>query len=165
MRAPPRTRPRFKTAVRKTAKWGGVVATLLLLVVWIGSVWWQVGCHRNIPDYGSRGAGIAEGRLFVFKSPMMQDARVGGIQWVSFLTRPSFQFSFVFIPTGPGYWYSAVPLWFPALLSLLATTAAWRADWKYLRRAREGLCTGCGYDRAGLAAGAVCPECGAAAGA
>ena len=56
-----------------------------------------------------------------------------------------------------------VPLWFPALLSLLATAAAWRADAKYLRRAREGACLACGYDRAGLAAGAVCPECGAAA--
>lgn len=29
------------------------------------------------------------------------------------------------------------------------------------RRRRRGLCTGCGYDRAGVAADAVCPECGA----
>ena len=57
----------------------------------------------------------------------------------------------------------AIPLWLPALLSLLATATAWRADAKCLRRAREGACPACGYDRAGLAAGAVCPECGSAA--
>ena len=28
------------------------------------------------------------------------------------------------------------------------------------RRARAGCCTGCGYERRGLAADAVCPECG-----
>ncbi len=60
------------------------------------------------------------------------------------------------------YWF--VPLWPLPLLSLLATAAAWRADAKYLRRARDGACLKCGYDRAGLAAGVVCPECGAAAG-
>ena len=27
-------------------------------------------------------------------------------------------------------------------------------------RIRAGLCLACGYDRAGLAAGSVCPECG-----
>jgi len=33
-----------------------------------------------------------------------------------------------------------------------------------VRRVRRGLCVGCGYSRAGLAGGAVCPECGAGAG-
>jgi hypothetical protein len=28
------------------------------------------------------------------------------------------------------------------------------------RRRRRGLCAGCGYNRKGLAEGAVCPECG-----
>ena len=45
-------------------------------------------------------------------------------------------------------------------MNLLATAAAWRADAKYLRRAREGACPACGYDRAGLVAGSLCPECG-----
>ena len=56
-----------------------------------------------------------------------------------------------------------IPLWPLPLLSLLTTAAAWRADAKYLRRVREGACPACGYDRAGLAAISVCPECGAAA--
>jgi len=32
-----------------------------------------------------------------------------------------------------------------------------------VRRVRGGLCLGCGYSRAGLSGGAVCPECGAGA--
>ena len=56
--------------------------------------------------------------------------------------------------------FFAMPRWFPCLLSLLATVAAWRFDAKYLRRVREGACPACGYDRAGLAAGSLCPECG-----
>lgn len=53
-----------------------------------------------------------------------------------------------------------IPLWFPALLSLFATALAWRADAKHTCRARLGHCTECGYDRAGLAPVAPCPECG-----
>jgi hypothetical protein len=29
--------------IRKTVKWGGAVASVLLVAVWIGSGWWRVG--------------------------------------------------------------------------------------------------------------------------
>ncbi|HVU64865.1 MAG TPA: hypothetical protein VHC70_12870, partial [Phycisphaerales bacterium] len=49
------------------------------------------------------------------------------------------------------------------MLALLATTTAWRLDTLARRRARRGvnLCPKCGYDRAGIAGDAKCPECGA----
>ena len=56
-----------------------------------------------------------------------------------------------------------VPLWAPFLLAAGATVLAWRLDTLARRRARAGFCPKCGYNRTGLAPGAVCPECGAAA--
>jgi uncharacterized OB-fold protein len=38
---------------------------------------------------------------------------------------------------------------------------AWWLDAKARRRILLNLCPNCSYDRAGLAMGAVCPECGA----
>ena len=54
------------------------------------------------------------------------------------------------------------PLWSPLLVTLLITGVAWRVDALARRRAGLDLCPKCRYDRAGLATGAVCPECGRA---
>jgi len=54
-----------------------------------------------------------------------------------------------------------VPLWMPALGTLLGSAAAWRLDALARRRARLNLCPKCNYDRAGIAGDAKCPECGA----
>ena len=56
---------------------------------------------------------------------------------------------------------TAVALWPLALLAIATTAAAWLLEAH--GRARLNLCASCRYDRAGLAADAVCPECGAAA--
>jgi hypothetical protein len=60
------------------------------------------------------------------------------------------------------------PVWPGFLVDWAAYTAAvlvlWRIPAWLIRRRRhgEGCCVRCGYDLAGLAAGARCPECGAA---
>jgi hypothetical protein len=46
---------------------------------------------------------------------------------------------------------------YPVALTLIPAAILWYADH---RRRRPGLCGSCGYDRAGLAADAKCPECG-----
>ncbi|MEX2220074.1 MAG: hypothetical protein WD749_15085 [Phycisphaerales bacterium] len=64
------------------------------------------------------------------------------------------------------------PIWRGFLLDTGVYAAAWLGvllliRWRPLRcaaRARRGQCAACGYDRAGLAAGAACPECGAGLG-
>lgn len=146
------TRDKLKRRVRKTVKWGGAALTVLLVVVWIGSGWWVWAVEWRPGVWMSAWTGQVSFPFDLFasvpKNPVFTSERL-----------PQFGFNwwFYFAPGG-----GAVPLWCPALLSLLATAAAWRADAKYMRRARAGLCAGCGYDRAGLAASAVCPECGAA---
>jgi len=132
------------------------VLTVLLLVVWIGSGWISAVYHR---PHG-RAVGVAVGVIGVIGS--FDDDRVVmpiGLEVVS----GSFELQWWFHRGNVGgRTETAVPLWLPAVLSLLATAAAWRADAKYIRRARAGLCAGCGYDRAGLAAGSACTECGIA---
>ena len=53
-------------------------------------------------------------------------------------------------------------LWPIALCALGVTAFARYLDTLARRRARIGFCPKCNYDRTGLAAGAVCPECGSA---
>jgi hypothetical protein len=66
------------------------------------------------------------------------------------------------LPTGSQvFWTVAVvPLW-PVPLAFAGLT--WYAG-KRIKRLRRDVCAKCGYDTRGLAAGAVCPECGAACG-
>jgi len=147
-------RDKVKQAGRKTVKWGWLVLTIFLVVVWMGGSWWRV--VWSAPAGGSV-------RLFAGQVRISAPLFGGGPRDRSRLrieTDPvPNQWWFDWGTTARGD-HCRVPLWFPTLLSLLATAAAWRADAKYLRRSRVGLCAGCGYDRAGLAAGAVCPECG-----
>jgi len=67
-------------------------------------------------------------------------------------------------------WKHHVPLWaldLPILLlaaiPICARAIARRRDALKHRRVQAGLCPTCGYNRAGIAAGAVCPECGTTA--
>jgi hypothetical protein len=57
---------------------------------------------------------------------------------------------------GPGWWVTAVPLWALCLPLLIGTVWAWSP-----RRSVSGKCPSCRYSRFGLAAGTICPECGA----
>ncbi|HVU64173.1 MAG TPA: hypothetical protein VHC70_09365 [Phycisphaerales bacterium] len=53
-----------------------------------------------------------------------------------------------------------MPLWLLAAAALGVAIAASAPELLARRRARLNLCPSCHYDRAGLAAGAKCPECG-----
>ncbi len=145
--------------IRKTIKWGGAVVTVLLGVVWIGSLWWlanhtspfgnseQVGCGAVwIVRSHSPNAGIASA---IFQVRRHSEQPVWTPVWGSHGM--------------PGGWYLRLPLWLPMTFLVAITLAAWRVDTLARRRARLNLCPKCNYDRTGLrgGAGAVCPECGA----
>lgn len=59
-----------------------------------------------------------------------------------------------------GLWTLHVPYWIPTLVLGVATAAFFGTGRRARRWARLGCCLACGYDRAGLAKDAVCPECG-----
>jgi hypothetical protein len=61
--------------------------------------------------------------------------------------------------SGPGWTVGVVPLWPWALASGAGAFWLWRGHVVRRRRERAGCCA-CGYSRAGLSAGAACPECG-----
>jgi len=55
-----------------------------------------------------------------------------------------------------------VPLWPLVVLASITTGLSWQLDLATRRSAKLNLCPKCGYDRAGIARDAKCPECGAA---
>ena len=146
-------RPHPRT--RKTVKWGGVVVTVLLLVLWIGSAQWG----WILSTRGGYNYSVSSGQCGFTHQAIASDAYLPS--WNYGRLPLSFRLGFTCTRQGAN-WYVFVPLWAPALASLLCAATAWRLDELAHRRARSGLCKKCGYDRAGLVLEAVCPECGAA---
>jgi hypothetical protein len=54
-----------------------------------------------------------------------------------------------------------VPLWAPIFIAALAAGDLWYADVRDRRSRRLGICSSCGYSRAGLGGDAPCPACDA----
>ena len=141
--------------IRKRIKWGGGVVTVLLVVAWGGSVWGRViwygsawaaglcvgcvGARGDASDWGKRPTGLVVER----------SAAIDDVLWWPELDVHSKPASVL------------IPLWMLVLASLTMTMIAWVLDARVRRRSRAGCCITCGYDRAGLAPDAVCPECGA----
>ncbi len=145
--------------IRKTIKWGGAVVTALLVVVWIGSGWWRVDWVATGWSCGfSEGAFYMAGhRAYPFDwEGMTIAARIRGPGW---MLMPSSNLVRDNVDPQP-YRNFILPLWIPALLTLASTARAWYWDTLARRRAKLNLCPKCNYDRTGLAAGVVCPECG-----
>ncbi len=142
--------------IRKTVKWGGVVVSVLLVVVWAGSIWFEATWS---PD-GKQWVMAKEGRLVISKRGLGIPGYPHAACW-RHVTPPHLVWDWVW--RGNRFdWYLAVPLWAPARLCTLISMNPWGLDIHARRRAHVGLCPNCNYDRAGLASGAVCPECGKA---
>ncbi|HVU64521.1 MAG TPA: hypothetical protein VHC70_11135 [Phycisphaerales bacterium] len=154
--------------IRKTIKWGGVAVTLLLVAVWIGSGWASIGWScvfrkatvrhgliclmwtRDMPvDFGGQWGVIMQGPNHWDEHP-----RAWAFDWGGHF----------FYHSPNGDWVAEFPVWPVAALLLMVTALAWHFDTLARRRERVGRCPNCNYDRAGLAAGAVCPECGSGSG-
>ena len=145
--------------IRKTVKWGGAVVTVLLVVVWIKSGLLLI--HWDTPT--TMLMSVEMGRVQFGPMPRsLSHTRPGWHQYP--LSPLTLRMGLEWMDDASGRHY-LIPLWIPAALSLLCTSSAWALDIRSSRQqrnARLGLCPKCNYDRTGLAAGAVCPECGAA---
>ncbi|MCC6909073.1 MAG: hypothetical protein IT430_14110 [Phycisphaerales bacterium] len=147
----------MRKRLRSILKWGCTAATVLLLVVWVGSAWWVVTIVSN-PN------GIISLRFGTF-TVVWRDPAVPTTAWSihgSPPQRPEMQWSFVFDATttysGTRFRGIEIPLW--TAVATAGAAAGW--FWYRDRHRAPGLCIKCGYDLRG-ADHAVCPECGAAA--
>jgi len=159
--------------IRKTAKWGGAVVTVLLAVVWLGSGWylvrwgiapgWAVFTECGRCDvvyaphfYNGHGAPSVERREGPGASRGPAPFRLGWRYFHGLYGKP----------TDRGgqeeHWW--VPHWPFVAIAAFVTVLGWGADFRASRRARLNCCPKCNYDRTGLAASTVCPECGSKAG-
>lgn len=135
-------------------KWGCTVLTVLLLVVWVGSAWWEAGFGLD-PTGGFE---VNGGRLLIgWIEPWSMDPDDG---WWFPPGRHSSPFKLWFKLTRDTFSDHTsttifVPIWSLVLLSGVPTVWLWYRD----RRRRHGLCANCGYDLRGSVSG-VCPECG-----
>lgn len=127
-------------------------------LLWVTSEVWAVG-------YRSRGmvyVGITNGMCGITEKHSgwsVQDFQTG---WVAKRARGP-QRLWIDTYSGGRDWWVWVPLWMPLAGSLAITAAAWILGNRAARHARSGLCPACGYNRAGLAPDAKCPECGTGA--
>lgn len=148
-----RTRP----AIRKTVKWSGAIACVTLLAAWIGSAWSAVGWSGVISVESS------SGEIHVALLPGKDASTYSGSYYRRQRCR-LFESWFWWPPLGadfkPGWSAARAKFWALLAPAALATVAAWRLDARVRRRSRAGHCGSCGYDRTGVPAGAVCPECG-----
>jgi hypothetical protein len=149
-----------RVRLRRAAKWAGAVSCLAIAAVWVVSLWWSFGCVDV--GRGLWGGWIGSGCFGIHH---------GGNQWPlgrsgwGMVERDS---QVLWLPRHSHFrmrinsgWFDsrtiAVPLWMPFLAVALPTVWLFWRD----RRTRLGHCA-CGYDLAGLAPGAPCPECGKA---
>ena len=140
--------------IRKTVKWGGAAVTVLLGVVWIGSGWWNL-------TYRTSGGlkYLIAGGAFGIERPSYVPGFVLNSEW----NWERGKFSRYWLPEFHSFaktWNVFLPLWMPAGVAAAIMVFAGHLDTPARRRARLNLCPKCNYDRSGLAAGAVCPECG-----
>ena len=157
--------------IRKTVKWGGAVLCVLMAGVWVGSGWIEIRFRLWERATGTIACGRFTSDYYSFESRFLSEVDVPPetIEWHEIPHGPRwtwwFDSGYHADPKGcpPFDSWAETPFWFPLLLTLIPTTLAWRLDTLARRRVRLGLCPHCHYDRRGIAATAVCPECGKAA--
>ena len=153
--------------IRKTIKCGGAALTVLLVVVWIGSAWWAVGwqptdyTHIEV-EYGQLRISHTEG--WVARSEASLSVR-RSCDFYEAVPRPRLRpWPLWRNDAGRFALFEVyIPLWMLGAVTFVPTALAFRLDTLARRRERMNLCAKCHYDRTGLAAEVVCPECGAAA--
>jgi hypothetical protein len=147
--------------IRKAVKWGGAAASVVLLAVWLTSVWLcAIYRHPN-----SNWIGISSGRLNIFRLDPRARILIRRqlLGWE--ISRHKEELFWTAHRWNDGLQELVlIPLWILIGPVVLPTTIAWRLDIIARRRPLVDHCATCKYDRLGLPAGSVCPECGTAGG-
>src|SRR5882724_6935200 len=149
--------------ISAVARWGSTFLSVVIVAAWVGSQWrgaflmsngsthlLRVGVWQGVVTVSGRGGcpSIAELLSTPLNCWIQRDPE--GILMGSY-DRQAF-------PLPRGFRFR-VPLYLPLALTLAPAAFLWRREIRR-RRMPIGRCAGCGYDRAGLAPDAKCPECG-----
>ncbi len=167
--------------VRKTLKWGGAAATVLLVVVWVGSARYYADWNNARDTH----VALEAGRIVIGRDPYVRVFAAlrdrpteSNVAYANGKYREARRHALLPHRLGSftitwrfnhfmsnGAWWVWVPLWMIWMPVAAVTLLAWLTDIGNRRRSRRrrGFCAICGYDRAGIPADAVCPECGGAA--
>jgi hypothetical protein len=167
---PDNVKVNVKKAGRKRTTLGWALLTLGVLVagVWVGSGWWWFQCplwdgQRLCCEYGS--AGIVRFDGWEKPSLLVAVPDPPTFRWNAWLkTRSKSQDVNLWLArykldNGDDWHYGVIVLWPIPLLLWTSAALLLRSGMVARRSAIIGKCKSCGYDLAGLAAGAPCPEC------
>lgn len=151
-------------------KWAGAGMCAVILAAWFASGWFgsivQTLEHERLWDFE-----VVGGRLCLARVDFGPPGSVSGSEFHSSVTKrktptPAWDWSIsreVHVNPGlPNDYFIEVPLHVPLALIALVTGGLFGNDTRRRRTAGTNRCAKCGYDRAGLAEGAACPECGVA---
>ncbi|HMN40146.1 MAG TPA: hypothetical protein PKE29_04825, partial [Phycisphaerales bacterium] len=147
--------------LRKTIKWGGAAVTALLVVVWVGSGWWNI--EYAMPRQGLVALRYGRVEVFGMDPRLVWEGNVVSVSGPGVSLNGPEPSRFTWWggwKTDSLGWRAVVPLWLPAGATLGMTIAVCAPEMLARRRARVHHCPKCNYDRAGIAKDAVCPECG-----
>jgi hypothetical protein len=138
----------------KKTKQMGVAACIVLVTLWIASIWFAFGWLRS----DGAGVGVMAGVLDVsFPIPGLRGQTIPagwGVNRHWEHTLWWFDWGRRDVP------FFRTPLWVLLVPLLIVTDIACRSDAHNRRSERAGECLNCGYDCRGLPAASVCPECG-----
>jgi len=141
--------------------WAALLAAIGIGVVWAGGERFEFSGELVIPGprFPEEDALVTEGRLggvAIYRVPFRT------LVWSTFSLDP-FPDSWMWRPRAHldfwNSWTLHIPYWIPTFLCLATFALLFRVERREKRLARAGRCV-CGYSLAGLAEGAVCPECG-----
>src|SRR3954465_8209960 len=156
---------RWSRAIRNGSKWACTALAVLLVGVMIWSRWWYFSWTWM--DAGPESWQVVAGSGYLAAShhyymdyprhgPMIERS-LGWVWGWNNLTDPrsDWGYGFSFEHEAKAVAEFRVTIVYPVLLTPLAAALLWRRDLRARRRERVGLCGGCGYDRRGLASGAL----------
>jgi hypothetical protein len=150
-------------------KWACTLAAVMLAACCVASGWYSVGIQRVLFVYphGSpvptlEGLYLEWGRIKAWVSEQgAAIANASNAEVICIRTgTPSWEWKFERHLGGTSDVY-IVPLWAPSFIAAIAAGDLWYTDVRDRRSRRLGVCSSCGYSRAGLAGDAPCPACDA----
>jgi hypothetical protein len=149
------------------AFWSCFTLCVIIAVVWLASVFVEVGCYIGDQAYS---VGLRTGELTIsaneLRDPLRHRAAYYSDVWVYWHNQP--KWTMVTWPQvgGPwvlgGYcvysyrWTVYIPCWLLLGIAAIPTALLW---WRRRRRYSPGHCRECGYNLTGNTSGR-CPECG-----